>query len=129
KFIGTFIGHRLKFVEGHYQSTNTFDYSKIFDLFKFLKDKKLELQLSKKMLPIVYQYPKMDFESILTSINFKSLPSEEIISKIPFLKQKFKEIKQSKDNGVAVNWIMGELQKTAIGNIAPDKLAKAIEQN
>ncbi|MGM0505153.1 MAG: Glu-tRNA(Gln) amidotransferase subunit GatE, partial [Bacteroidota bacterium] len=94
-----------------------------------LKDKKLEIQLSKKMLPIVYQYPKMDFESILTSIHFKQLPKEEILSKIPFLKQKFKEIRQSKNDNVAVDWIMGELQKTAVGNIAPDQLAKAIEQN
>lgn len=71
----------------------------------------------------------MDFDSILTSINFKPLPKEEILSKISFLKQKFKEIKVSKDDQVAKHWIMGELQKTAIGNIAPNDLAKAIDQN
>jgi glutamyl-tRNA(Gln) amidotransferase subunit E len=129
KFIGTFIGHKLKFVEGHYTASGNFDYCKIYDLFEFLIDKKLEIQLSKKMLPVFYQYPKMDFDSILTSINFKSLPKEEILSKIPFLKQKFKEIKMSKDDQVAKHWIMGELQKTAIGNIAPNDLAKAIDQN
>ncbi len=129
KLIGTFIGHKLKFVEGHYTSADKFEYSKIYDLFKFLINKKLDIQLSKKMLPIVYQYPKMDFDSILTSINFKRVPQEDILSKIPFLKQKFSEIRISSDNKVANNWIMGELQKTAIGNIAPDKLAKAIEQN
>jgi glutamyl-tRNA(Gln) amidotransferase subunit E len=129
KLIGTFIGHKLKFVEGHYTSADKFEYSKIYDLFKYLIDKKLDVQLSKKMLPIVYQYPKMDFDSILTSINFKKVTQEEILSKIPFLKQKFSEIKISSNDKVANNWIMGELQKTAIGNIAPDKLAKAIEQN
>ena len=128
KFIGTFIGHRLKFVEGHYTSANNFNYSKIYDLFKYLIDKKLEIQLSKQMLPVVYQYPKMDFDSILTSINFKTVPKEEILSKIPFLKQKFSEIKISKNDYGAVHWIMGELQKTAIGNITPVQLAKAIEQ-
>ncbi len=127
KFIGTFIGHKLKFVEGHYSLSDHFDYSRIFDLFKFLKDKKLEIQLSKSMLPIVYQYPKMDFDSILTSINFKTVPKEEILSNIAFLKQKFKEIKISKNDHVAKHWIMGELQKTAIGNIAPNELSKAIE--
>jgi glutamyl-tRNA(Gln) amidotransferase subunit E len=81
------------------------------------------------MLPVVYQYPKMDFDSILTSINFKPVPKEEILSKIPFLKQKFKEIKVSKQDHVAKDWIMGELQKTAVGNIAPTDLAKAIGQN
>jgi len=129
KFVGTFIGHRLKFVEGHYSSANQFEYNKIYDLFKFLQDKNLEIQLSKKMLPVFYQYPKMDFDSILTSISFKSVPKEEILSKIPFLKEKFKEIKISDDEQSAKHWIMGELQKTAIGNIAPDELAKTIEQN
>ena len=129
KLIGTFIGHRLKFVEGHYTTADKFEYSKIYDLFKYLIDKKLDIQLSKKMLPVVYQYPKMDFDSILTSINFKKFTKEEIISKIPFLKQKFSEIKISKDDKVSKQWIMGELQKTAIGNIPPDQLAKAIEQN
>ncbi|MBI9055648.1 MAG: Glu-tRNA(Gln) amidotransferase subunit GatE [Bacteroidales bacterium] len=129
KFIGTFIGHKLKFVEGHYTSSDVFDYCKIYDLFKYLIDEKLEIQLSKRMLPVFFQYPKMDFDSILTSINFKSLPKEEILSKISFLKQKFKEIKTSKNDQVAKHWIMGELQKTAIGNIAPNDLAKAIDQN
>lgn len=128
-FVGTFIGHRLKFVEGHYISADKFEYSKIYDLFKYLIDKKLDIQLSKNMLPIFYQHPKMDFDSILTSISFKKLAKEEILSKIPFLRQKFSEIKVSKDETVAKHWIMGELQKTAIGNIAPDQLAKAIEQN
>ncbi|NOQ24096.1 MAG: Glu-tRNA(Gln) amidotransferase subunit GatE [Bacteroidales bacterium] len=129
KFIGTFIGHKLKFIEGHYTSADKFEYSKIYDLFKYLTDSKLDIQLSKKILPVVFQYPKMDFDSILTSINFKSVPKEEILSKIPFLKQKYSEIKTSKDDKVAKNWIMGELQKTAIGNIPPDQLAQAIVQN
>jgi len=128
-FIGTFIGHRLKFVEGHYSSADKFEYSKIYELFNYLIDKGLDLQLSKRMLPVVYQHPKMDFDSILTSINFKSVPKEEILSKIPFLKQKFNDIKVSGKDEVAKDWIMGELRKTAIGNIAPNELAKAIEQN
>lgn len=129
KFIGAFIGHKLKFIEGHYTSADKFDYNRIYDLFKYLKDNNLEVQLCKKMIPVVYQHPKMDFDSILTSINFKQTPKEEILSKIPFLKQKFSEIRISKNDNVLKDWIMGELQKTAIGNISPDDLAKAIEQN
>ncbi|OFX89913.1 MAG: glutamyl-tRNA(Gln) amidotransferase subunit E [Bacteroidetes bacterium GWF2_33_16] len=129
KFIGSFIGHRLKFIEGHYKPANTFDYNKIFDLFMFLNENKLELSLAKKILPILYQYPKMDFNSILTSINFKQVSTDEILSKVPFLKQKFKEIQVSKTDKGAIHWIMGELQKTAVGNMAPDKLIKAIEKN
>lgn len=128
KFVGSFIGHRLKFVEGHYKSADTFNYDKIFELFKFLLDNKLEITLAKRMLPTLYQYPKMDFNSLLTSINFKQVPKEEILSKVPFLKQKFKEIQVSKTDKGAIHWIMGELQKTAVGNMAPDKLFMAIEE-
>ncbi|MCG8411046.1 MAG: Glu-tRNA(Gln) amidotransferase subunit GatE [Bacteroidales bacterium] len=129
KFVGTFIGHRLKFIEGHYTSSNTFDYQLIFDMFKYIVDKKLEIQLSKKMLPLFYQHPNMDFDSILTSINFKPISKDEILSKIPFLKQKYAEIKISNNGDVAKHWIMGELQKTAIGNISPQELMKTIEKN
>lgn len=128
KFVGSFIGHRLKFVEGHYKSADTFNYDKIFELFKFLLDNKLEITLAKRMLPTLYQYPKMDFNSLLTSINFKQVPKEEILSKVPFLKQKFREIQVSKTDKGAIHWIMGELQKTAVGNMAPDKLFMAIEE-
>ncbi len=71
KEIGVFFGHRLKFVEGHYKKGKEFTYDMIFDLFKFLKDQKLDCLLAYKLLPDLYEHPKMDFESILTSINFK----------------------------------------------------------
>ena len=129
KFVGTFFGHKLKFVEGHFESAEIFNSNKIFLLFKFLKEKNLEIQLSKKMLHLVYQYPKMDFESILTSIDFKKESHENIISKIPFLKKKYTEIQISNNSNAETNWIMGELQKSALGNISPKKLIEELENN
>ncbi len=129
KFIGTFFGHKLKFIEGHYKSAEIFNYDKIYLLFKFITENDLEIQLSKKMLPLVYQYPKMDFESILTSIEFKKTSYDDIISKIPFLKKKYTEIRISQNNDAETNWIMGELQKSALGNISPKKLIEELEIN
>ncbi|MDA3780590.1 MAG: hypothetical protein PF487_10295, partial [Bacteroidales bacterium] len=95
----------------------------------FIKEKNIEIQLSKKMLKMVYQYPKMDFESILSSIEFKFLSYDDIISKIPFLLQKYSEIHISKDNKAKTSWIMGELQKSALGNISPKKLITEINNS
>ncbi len=122
RFVGTFLGQNFKFVEGHYKSGKGFDYEKIFDLFKFLKDTKIDFRLAGEMIPVIYEHPKMDFNSILTSINFKKIPEDEITSKIPFLKKKFSEIRKSDKKENEINWIMGQLHKIACGNISLNKL-------
>jgi glutamyl-tRNA(Gln) amidotransferase subunit E len=125
-FIGTFFGHTLKFVEGHFTPAAEFKHEIIKAMFKYLLDNDLDLELAKKMLPVVYQHPKMDFESVLVSIPFKKMTKEEIIAKIPFLKKKFAEIHISKEEVHEKNWIMGELRRIALGNIRLKELYKLI---
>ena len=60
---------------------------------------------------------QLDFDSILTTLNFKKIRIEEIEARIPFLREKYKEIATSTDPGAETRWIMGELRKTATGNI------------
>lgn len=123
---GSLLGHTLKFVEGHFIPAAEFNYKIVYALLKFLKEKKLNYELARRMLPVVYQYPKMDFDSVLTSIKFKSINREEIFSHIPFLKKKFAEIRFSKGEIQEVSWIMGQLRKMAIGNICLKELAEKI---
>ncbi|NOX47002.1 MAG: Glu-tRNA(Gln) amidotransferase subunit GatE [Chlorobi bacterium] len=125
-FVGTFFGHTLKFVEGHFKAAEAFNYKIILALFRFLKDKQIDLHLAKQMLPVVYEFPKMDFPSVLESIHFKVVSKDEIFSHIPFLKKKYAEIGRSKDKKDEVNWIMGELKNLAVGNIAFKELHEAV---
>jgi glutamyl-tRNA(Gln) amidotransferase subunit E len=74
------------------------------------------------MLWELYRHPKMDFDSILTTLNFKRIPKEDIEARIPFLREKYKEIATSKDPGAETRWMMGELRKTAAGNIKLSEL-------
>ena len=127
RFVGIFIGQHLKFTEGHYAKGKEFNYSMIYDLFKFLKEQHLDFVLAKKMLPVYYEHPKMDFDSILTSVRFKKLNKEEILSRIPFLSQKFKETAKVNSTVNKVNWIMGELRPIAIGNTDLSTLAAEIK--
>ncbi|MCD4681820.1 MAG: Glu-tRNA(Gln) amidotransferase subunit GatE [Bacteroidales bacterium] len=125
-YVGTFIGHTLKFVEGHYTAAEAFNYKIIFAMFRYLQQQNIELELARYMMPVLYEHPKMDFDSVLDSLNFKKIKENDIITLIPHLKKKFCEINQRDTNENEGNWIMGELRKKAIGNIALNKLAKHI---
>jgi glutamyl-tRNA(Gln) amidotransferase subunit E len=127
-FVGKFFGHAVKWVEGQYKPAAEFDYKIIYALLRFLKQKKLDPAIARRMLPTVYQYPKMEFESVLTSINFKIVSKEHIISKIPFLRMKLAEIRLSKGADVEHNWIMGQLRRQAEGNISMQELHEAVAE-
>lgn len=130
RFAGTFLGHTLKFIEGKTPKHKDFSYIKVVDIFKFLLKEKLEVSLAKPMLQVAYQHPNMDFNSVLTIINFKRRSKEELLAPIDYLVEKFKEIKLSKNNTstATVQWVMGQLQKQAIGNMNLSSLRKSIEK-
>jgi glutamyl-tRNA(Gln) amidotransferase subunit E len=125
-FVGKFFGHAVKWVEGQYKPTAEFDYKIVYALLRFIKQRKLDLSIARRMLPLVYQYPKMEFESVLTSIGFKVVPKDEIVSKIPFLRNKLAEIRLSKGPDVEHNWIMGQLRRQSEGNISMQELHEAL---
>jgi len=129
RFIGTFLGHTLKRIEGYFPRHKDFTYDHVVELFKFLINEKIDLSLAKTMLPAVYQNPNMDFNSVLTIINFKRRSKEELVAPIDYLIEKFKEIKISKNNtkSITIQWVMGQLHKQALGNINLRELRKSIE--
>ena len=126
RFTATLLAHTLKHIEGQYPKLPDFNYHKISELLKFLIDQKLDIALSRKMLLHIYQHPKMDYESILTTVNFKQVPKAEILAKIPFLVKKYLEIKTSNNEGAGNRWVMGNLNKLATGNISLKDLSQSI---
>ncbi len=129
KYIGTFIGQYLKSIEGRYKTTTDFNYSRLAEMFRFIRDEKLDPKIARRILPLWYQHPKMDFDSVLTLLKFKRIGAEEIRSKIPFLRQKFQAIRRSTDDRNMHNWIMGQLIPTAIGNMGLTELAEMVKNN
>ena len=125
-FAGKFFGHAVKWVEGQYKPAAEFDYKIVYAMLRFIKQKNLDFGIARRMLPLVYQYPKMEFDSVLTSINFKPISKEDITSKIPFLRNKFAEIRLSKGPDVENNWIMGQLRRQAEGNMGMAELHEAL---
>ncbi len=128
KFIGTFLGHKLKYVEGHYTAGAEFNYNVIYDLFKFIKDEKLNLNIAEEILPMIYQHPRMQLTSVLEDVKFKKRTKDELIAPVGFLLEKFKVINKNKHEDAIINWVMGELRKQAIGNIDLKELRKTISK-
>lgn len=130
RFAGTFLGHKLKFVEGKLVKHNDFNYNRIVEMFEFLNKQKLQPSIAKMMLPTIYQHPNMDFNSVLTSLNFKRRTKEEMLAPIDYLLEKFREIRVSKNDSpiIALNWVMGQLNRQALGNVDLKDLHKSIEK-
>lgn len=128
RFVGTLLGHRLKFVEGHYNSADEFDYNKVYNLLAFLKKNEIDYRLAYIILPEFYEHPKMDCESLINTIKFKKIDKAEILDRIPHLVSKFEEVRIHDGSLVKKNWIMGQLHKMAIGNIDLGELGQIVEQ-
>lgn len=126
-FTGKLFGHTMKWVEGHFKPAAEFDYKVIFAMLRFLQKQGIDLAIAKKMLPMVYQYPKMDFDSVLTSLKFKKIPKEQILAQVPFLRKKFAEIRISDGDSFENNWILGQIRKSAEGNVPLAMLAAEVK--
>jgi glutamyl-tRNA(Gln) amidotransferase subunit E len=129
KYAGIFLGHRLKNIEGRYPAHPDFSYSRIVEMFDFLAKNKLDKSLSYLMIETVYQHPVLDFESILTGIKFKRRSKDELLAPVNYLMEKFKEIKTGRRStleAAAETWIMGQLNKQALGNICMSELRKNV---
>jgi glutamyl-tRNA(Gln) amidotransferase subunit E len=126
RFTAGLLAHTLKHLQGQYPSLPDFSYEKVYELLQFLVRRKLDLAIARRMLFHLYQHPKMDFESILITLNFREVPREEILAKVPFLIKKYKEIRTSSDDSAGLRWVMGNLSKLAIGNISLSELSNEI---
>jgi glutamyl-tRNA(Gln) amidotransferase subunit E len=128
RFAGTLLGHNLKHIEGQLFPLTNFSYDKVFKLLKFLKEKKIDIALAKKVLAEIYRYPQMDFESVLTTLKFKKIVVDEILEKASYLIKMADRSGVSRDKGARIRWIMGQLHETALGNISMSRLEEFVAE-
>ncbi|MCK5127113.1 MAG: Glu-tRNA(Gln) amidotransferase subunit GatE [candidate division Zixibacteria bacterium] len=126
KFIGTFFGHTLRFVERTVTPSAEFNYYAIYGLFKFIHNAGLHHNISSLMMPELYAHPKMVFDSILDVVGYKKRSKSDILKHVPDLRKKFAEIGITKTAPAEINWIMGHLRKIAIGNVSLKELSDAV---
>jgi glutamyl-tRNA(Gln) amidotransferase subunit E len=127
KFTGTFLGHTLRNIEGQKRVHKNFSYEKIYGLFGFISKKKLLPSIARLMLPVIYEYPDMDFGSVLISVDFRKHTMNELLAPVDFLFQKFNQIRFSKNGKATTDWLMGQLHRQALGNVSLTDLKNEIE--
>jgi glutamyl-tRNA(Gln) amidotransferase subunit E len=123
RFTAVVLGHNLKHLAGRKPAAADLNRRRLYELFGFIQEQKLEKEIVKVMLPVVFAHPNMDLQSVLTTVDFKRLSREEILAPLPILKEKFKQIGNSKDPAAAGRWIAGNLRKLALGNMPMRDLA------
>ncbi len=116
-FAGTLFGHRLKYLEGHFSPSAPFHYERILDLFQYVTDKDMNVNILPMMLKELYQHPNMEFDSIRSAVGYRKTEAENIHSQIPILVKKFQEIRISDQPEADIAWVMGQLRHPALGNI------------
>ena len=126
RFTSVLLAHTLKHIQGKYPLLPDFSFRKIYDLLAFLISRKLDLAISKRMLLHLYQHPKMDYESILVTLDFREISQQEILAKVPFLIRKYQQTRTSADDRAGVRWVMGNLNAVALGNIPLADLSKKV---
>ncbi len=92
----------------------------------FLKAHEIHFELAWKMLPVLFEHPNMDMESILTTIRFKKRTKDEITAPVGFLKDKYREVGRNKTPEDEANWVMGELRAQAEGNLPLNELKRIV---
>jgi glutamyl-tRNA(Gln) amidotransferase subunit E len=128
RFVATVLGHDLRSLEGRLQPSSRFGYNKVYGLFKFVHQRKLEREIVRAMLPALYLHPNMEFESVLTVIGYQKRTRGEILELLPPLRKKFDEIGKSSDPEARLRWVMGNLRKAALGNIPLRELRSLVEK-
>lgn len=125
KTVALFFAHRVKNLQKN--ENPVFDYNKIYDFLKFVKDRKLEFDIAYEMLPVLFENPNIMFNSILDLIDYEETKPENILKEIPSLHSLYREVGKSKNQPYSeLNWIMGKLRKDAVGNMPLRELRKHV---
>ncbi|MFN8240370.1 MAG: Glu-tRNA(Gln) amidotransferase subunit GatE [Bacteroidales bacterium] len=127
RYVGTFLGHTFRNIEGKVKPHKNFSHEKIYSMFGFISRKKLLPSIARLMLPVIREHPDMEFGSVLTSIGFRKYTMQELLAPVDFLYQKFCQIRISDSEKASIDWLMGQLHRQALGNVDLSQLRKEIE--
>ena len=79
-FIGSLLGHHLKYLEGQYGRLSSNYKENLIDLVEFFKEKKLKREILKPMLSLMVQFPGKKLPSILKSLKYQKHSREDIFT-------------------------------------------------
>ncbi|MEA1870911.1 MAG: Glu-tRNA(Gln) amidotransferase GatDE subunit E, partial [Candidatus Bipolaricaulota bacterium] len=132
-FVGRLIAHTMKYLNNTpLPDGPSFDgkgnSERFIALLSYAREHGLDRDILKVMAPAALMEPRRSLEKILNDIDHRTIPEEEIVARIPKLREAFERRRTSDRPFACRDWIMGELRPLALGNIRLAKLAQAIER-
>ena len=127
KFVGTFFGHTLKHLHGQYGLV-PFCTDRIFDLFQYVVEHKMDLAITRPMLAVLFEDPEAEAEEMLVAVGYMPASREELLSQARELKQEpFVPTRRRNGEVERTNSLMGRLRIQGLGNIDLAELAQALK--
>ena len=127
-FVGKLIAHTMKHLNHAPSPDEQGSAERFIALLSYARERGLDRDILKGMAPSALMEPQRSFEKILNDIGYRPIPEEEIVVRIPELREAFERRRTSGRPLACRDWIMGELRPLALGNIRLSKLAQAIER-
>jgi len=125
KYVCTLMAHDIK---GKMRlKKKEYDFEQLYSLFEFLKKKNIRWILSKEMLPIIIEHPKIDYESVLNLLKWKQEKTEDLIGKIPYFTKSVLKSCSKMCKSHVISWVMGKLRPQALGNASMQEIRKHVE--
>ena len=123
-YAGTLLGHTLRAICGDQPGNVEW----LLDLAQEIRQRKLDQELIKTLLPIAFLNPDKGFDEILASSGYCVHSETELLESALQLKAAFSPRKRRASAHAERDWIMGRLRPAALGNISLTALARKIEQ-
>ena len=122
KYVGTFFGHRLKYLNGQYGNI-PFYTDRIYDLFAFLKQEGIDKAIARDMLEEMFIYPNAEMPQILGLAGYKKMTKQEIEDLYNKAISDFEPYRTRSNDNDKRNYAIGRVRRRAIGNAAFTELA------
>lgn len=122
KMIGCFVGHTLRHWHGQYGEL-PFAPGRVVELFKFIKEQKLEPAIAKDMIVVMFGDSTVDPEEALAATGFVPVSRDELLQMVQELKDNpyEKRRKRTTDQDI-LNAQMGDIRYHALGNMPLSEL-------
>jgi glutamyl-tRNA(Gln) amidotransferase subunit E len=126
--VATFFAHDIKHLCRKHSPSGfrlcNVDFSKIYELYKFIVESSMDLSIIDKMSEVMLQKPELSFAEILKQLNFVKYAKDHVFGQIPALLDEFSSHQAHAQKLI----VMGKLRSTALGNVNLCELAGEVEK-
>lgn len=125
RWLGHWFGHRIKHLENKYRPAQV-KYRDLIGLIEHIHTHGLDLEIAKRVAPLMYQYPAGTIQEQFDRIEFKSTEPSELVKLAARHNNHFEQFHRSDRDSAHWRWLMGRLAPSAVGNVRMSSFSKSV---